>query len=42
MKHKLCVLLCFMGVVHMAYCQDYYWYEGQKIYLTPGDEKYVL
>lgn len=42
MKRYIYCLLYLLGLQLASYAQDYYWYKDQKIFLSPGDERYVL
>lgn len=35
-------LLCLIGMASVIFAQDYYWYRGEKIPLTQGDQHYIL
>lgn len=42
MKRYIYCLFYLLSISFASYAQDYYWYKGQKIFLSPGDERYVL
>ena len=39
---RIIFLLCLLGVTSVIFAQDYYWYRGEKIPLTQGDQHYIL
>ena len=42
MKRITIIILCLLNLLSIAYCQDYYWYKGNKIPLRRGNQQYIL
>lgn len=42
MKRITTIILCLLNLLSMAYCQDYYWYKGNKLPLKRGNQEYIL
>ena len=42
MKRISIIILCLLNLLSMAYCQDYYWYKGNKLPLKRGNQHYIL
>lgn len=42
MKRITIIILGLLNLLSMAYCQDYYWYKGNKISLRRGNQQYIL
>ena len=42
MKRITIIILCLLNLLSMAYCQDYYWYKGNKLSLKRGNQEYIL